>query len=103
MTATCDYFCAYYAELQRAEDDSMTTPRTLHEICVDALRATCGWCWSEPGEPCVTVDPGGTHIARFDRAERHGLISGPDFRAVCEHAIAFTNATVVYDSAEVAA
>ena len=100
MTAPCGW-CDYYAGL--AEDASMTTPRTLHDICEDTLRATCGHCWSEPGEPCVTVDPGGTHIARFDRAERHGLISGPDFRAVCEHAIAFTNATVVYDSAEVAA
>jgi hypothetical protein len=95
MSATCDYFRAYYADLQRAEDDPMATPRTLHEICVDALRATCGHCWSEPGQPCVTVDPDGFHVARFDRAERHGLISGPDFKAVCEHAVVFTNSEAV--------
>ena len=102
MTATCDYFCAYYAALERAEDASMTQ-RTIHEISVDALRVNCGHCWSEPGEPCVTVDPGGTHVARFGRAERRGLISRPDFRVVARHAVVFTNATVVYDPESVAA
>ena len=102
MNTPCGW-CAVYADLERAEDVPMTTQRTIHEICLDALRATCGHCWSEPGEPCVTVDPSGFHVARFGRAERRGLITPRDFRTITEHAVVFTNATGVYDSAEVAA
>lgn len=75
--------------------------RTLSGICADALHATCGHCWSIPGQPCVTVDPGGFHIARFARAMRRGLISDQDFLAVAEVAVVFTDATVVYETAAV--
>ena len=39
----------------------------------------------------------GYHVARFGRAMRRGLISGPDLIAVLETLDAFTSGTVVYD------
>lgn len=77
--------------------------RTLTEICADALRATCGECWSAPGQPCATPRPGGVHVARLGRAMRRGLVTGPDLIAVLETLDAFTAASVVYGEAEAAA
>jgi hypothetical protein len=86
--------------------------RSLHEICVDTSRATCGECWALPGDECVcTSAPApvpvtkgtpvrpvrGYHVARFARAVRRGLISAADFAAVLDIAIVFTPATVIYD------
>jgi hypothetical protein len=86
--------------------------RSLHEVCKDARCANCGECWALPGDECVfttapvsvPVTPGtpvqpvrGYHVARFGRAMRRGLISGPDLIAVLETLDAFTSGTVVYD------
>jgi hypothetical protein len=86
--------------------------RSLHQICVDTSRATCGECWAPPGDECVyTTAPApvpvtkgtpvrpvrGYHVARFARAVRRGLISAADFAAVLDIAIVFTPATVIYD------
>lgn len=68
--------------------------RSLHEICAAARQATCGECWQVPGEPCTQV-PEGDHVARFGRAMRRGLISGPELIAVLDRFAAFTTATVV--------
>jgi hypothetical protein len=85
--------------------------RPLHEICEDARRANCGECWAPPGDECVfttipvsvPVTPGtpvrpvrGYHVARFGRAMRRGLITGPDLMAVLDTAGAFTTSTVIY-------
>lgn len=80
LTAPCD-FCAYYAELERAE-----TSRTLAEITADALLANCGAgdCWAYPGEPCSCAP--GVHLARFARCRRKGLISDPDMCVVLDAA-----------------
>ena len=48
--------------------------RSLPEICEDVRQVNCGECWQVPGTPCT---PGGDHVARFGRAMRRGLISGP--------------------------
>jgi hypothetical protein len=60
--------------------------RPLAEIAADALLAGCGHgepgdgdCWAESGRPCNAP---GIHCARFDRAHRRGLISGPDMAVV---------------------
>jgi hypothetical protein len=39
----------------------------------------------------------GYHVARFARAQRRGLISGPDLMAVLDTAGVFTTSTVIYD------
>jgi hypothetical protein len=77
----------------------MTAPaaplaRSLHEICELVRQANCGECWQVPGKPC-TANPEGDHVARFGRAMRRGLISGPDLIAVLGTLDAFTTATVI--------
>jgi hypothetical protein len=88
--------------------------RSQHEICEAARLVNCGECWAIPGDECVytsipvsvPVTPGtpvqpvrGYHVARFGRALRRGLISGPELIAVLQALDAFTAATVVYDQA----
>jgi hypothetical protein len=86
--------------------------RSLREVCEAARQANCGECWALPGDECVftsvpvsvpvtlgtPVKPTcGYHLARFARAMRRGLITGPDLIAVLETVVCFTSATVVYD------
>ena len=88
--------------------------RSLHEICESAREANCGHCWAFPGDECVfttvpvslpvtkgtPVQPArGYHVARFARAMRRGLISGPELIAVLQVLDAFTQGTVVFDQA----
>ena len=68
--------------------------RSRHEICELARLVNCGECWQVPGKPCT---PEGDHVARFGRAMRRGLISGPDLIAVLQALDAFTNTTIVCD------
>jgi hypothetical protein len=75
--------------------------RSLPEICEAVRQANCGECWQVPGKPC-TRNPEGDHVARFGRAMRRGLISGPELIAVLGALDAFTNATVVETPVEVA-
>jgi hypothetical protein len=85
-------------ERTMANTTTATSPpaaRSLHEICEAARRVNCGECWQVPGKPCT---PQGDHVARFGRAMRRGLISGPDLIAVLQALDAFTNDTVVYDA-----
>ena len=77
----------------------MTAPavpqaRSLHEICAVARLANCGECWQVPGKPCT---PEGDHVARFGRALRRGLVTGPELIAVLQALDAFTSATIVCD------
>ena len=78
----------------------MTAPaaplaRSLPEISELVRQVNCGECWQVPGPPCT---PGGDHVARFGRAMRRGLISGPDLVAVLGTLDAFTTATVIRDA-----
>jgi hypothetical protein len=66
--------------------------RSPHETCEAARRVNCGECWQVPGKSCT---PEGDHVARFGRALRRGLITGPDLIAVLQALDAFTSATVV--------
>ena len=68
--------------------------RSRHEICMDARRVNCGECWQVPGTPCT---PEGDHVARFGRALRRGLVTGPELIAVLQALDAFTNTTIVRD------
>ena len=44
--------------------------------------ANCGQCWAAPGRPCTVSGPPGDHLARWQRAERRGLIGREDLAAV---------------------
>lgn len=67
--------------------------RPLAGIAADAIQAECGECWPGHGNPC---DAPGLHLARYARARRRGLISGPDMAVVLDAAPdVFTPATVI--------
>jgi hypothetical protein len=66
--------------------------RPLAEICQAARHANCGECWQVPGKLCT---PEGDHVARFGRAARRGLITGPELVAVLGAFDVFTTATIV--------
>jgi len=70
------------------------TTRSLQEICHAARQANCGECWQQPGRPC-TRDPEGDHVARFGRAARRGLITGPELVVVLADFDVFTTATII--------
>lgn len=55
------------------------TARSLHETCEAARRVNCGYCWQRPGPPCTAS---GDHLARYQRAERRGLITRAELAAV---------------------
>ena len=44
--------------------------------------ANCPQCWQRPGRPCTVTGPAGDHLARWQRAERRGLIGREDLAAV---------------------
>ena len=74
--------------------------RPLAEICQAVRLANCGQCWEVPGVPCTThpaTGAGGFHVARFARAMRRGLISGPELVAALAVPQVFVNATVIYE------
>ena len=57
------------------------TPRTVH--VTDLVRlANCPQCWQRPGKPCTVSGPPGDHLARWQRAEKRGLIRCEDLTAV---------------------
>ncbi len=68
--------------------------RSLHEACEAVRLVNCGECWQVPGTPCT---PEGDHVARFGRAMRRGLLTGPELIAVLQALDAFTNTTIVRD------
>jgi hypothetical protein len=89
--------------------------RGLHEICQNARSVDCGECGALPGDECIyttvpvslpvtrgtPVQPvRGYHVARFGRAFRRGLISGPELIAVLQVLDAFTQDTVVFDQSQ---
>jgi hypothetical protein len=37
--------------------------------------ANCPHCWQRPGRPCTIAGVPGDHLARWQRAERRGLIA----------------------------
>ena len=71
----------------------------LREISEASLGANCGFCWSPPGHPCVTADPDGTHVARYARAARKGLITSADLALILDALGVFTEASVLYEVA----
>jgi hypothetical protein len=55
--------------------------RSLHESSVAARLANCPQCWQRPGRPCTVSGPPGDHLARWQRAERRGLITRAELAA----------------------
>jgi hypothetical protein len=59
-----------------------TVDHTPAEAAALALLVVCGHCWAAPGVPCMFSGPAGQHLARYQRAERRGLITRAELAAV---------------------
>lgn len=59
----------------------------------------CGQCWQQPGRPCTITGPAGDHLARWQRAERRGLISRQDLAAVVARLEVIAPHVIVRDGA----
>jgi hypothetical protein len=55
---------------------------TATTVAQAARLANCSQCWQRPGRPCTVSGPPGDHLARYQRAERRGLITRADLAAV---------------------
>jgi len=62
-----------------------------------ARQVMCSMCWAPPGTPCQ--HPAGSHLARYMRARRQGLLTERDMDTVLDAADVFTTATVIRDGA----
>ena len=58
------------------------TTRTAVAITDLVRLANCPHCWQRPGKACTVAGVPGDHLARYQRAERRGLISREHLAAV---------------------
>ncbi len=81
----------------------MTAPaqaaRTLAEITEDVRRVNCGQCWQRPGRPCTVSGPPGDHLARYQRAERRGLITRGELAAAVAGLDVIAGHVIILDGA----
>jgi len=67
---------------------------------VPAVRlANCPHCWQRPGRPCTVTGSPGDHLARWQRAERRGLIGREDLAAVVDGLEAVAGHVIIRDGA----
>jgi hypothetical protein len=67
---------------------------------VPAVRlANCPHCWQRPGRPCTVTGSPGDHLARWQRAERRGLIGREDLAAVVASLEAIAGHVIIRDGA----
>jgi len=62
---------------------STTIPQAV-SVAAQARLVNCPQCWQVPGRPCTFTRPAGNHLARYQRAERRGLITRAELAAVVE-------------------
>ena len=65
-----------------------------------ARMANCPHCWQRPGRPCTIAGPPGDHLARWQRAERRGLITRADLAAVVAGLDVIAPHVIIRDGAE---
>ena len=64
-------------------DTGAAVPAAATITVTDLVRlANCPHCWQRPGRPCTVAGVPGDHLARWQRAERRGLVSREDLAAV---------------------
>lgn len=67
----------------------------LDELLRAAGVVNCGACGSLPDRPCRVPGEPGTHLQRFARARRRGLMSSADFSRLLVQFDDFTSTAVV--------
>ena len=75
-------FMARFAEQWLREHPGAVALDLKSEPARRVLLATCGYCWAASGEHCAGGP--GSHLARWIRAERKGLIIGTELAAALE-------------------
>ena len=58
------------------------TAGALAEVVERVRLANCPQCWQRPGRSCTVSGLPGDHLARWQRAERRGVIGREDLAAV---------------------
>jgi hypothetical protein len=78
---------------------STTIPQTPVAVADLVRMANCPHCWQRPGRPCTITGPDGDHLARWQRAERRGLISREDLAAAVAGLEVIAGHVIVRDGA----
>jgi hypothetical protein len=63
-----------------------------------ARQVMCSLCWAPPGTPCQR-DPAGSHLARYQDAERRGVLGRQDLAAVIGGLDAIAGHVIIPDDA----
>ncbi len=61
--------------------------------------ANCPQCWALPGRPCTVAGLPGDHLARWQRAERRGLIVREELAAVVAGLEVIASHVIIRDGA----
>ena len=75
------------------------TPRVTVTVTDLVRLANCPQCWQRPGRQCTVADPPGDHLARWQRAERCGLIGRADLAAVVAGLEVIARHVIIRDAA----
>jgi hypothetical protein len=75
---------------QQPSDVTPLTPAAAAQL------VNCPQCWKVPGGPCW---PWGSHLARYQRANRRGLLSDEDLAAVVAELPVIAGHEIVRDGA----
>jgi hypothetical protein len=78
---------------------STTIPQTPAAVTDLVRMANCPHCWQRPGKPCTITGPAGDHLARWQRAERRGLIGREDLAAAVAGLEVIAGHVIVRDGA----
>jgi hypothetical protein len=74
-------------------------PRAVADVTDLVRLANCPHCWQRPGRPCTVSGPPGDHLARWQRAERRGLIGRADLAAAVATLEVIAGHVIVRDGA----
>jgi hypothetical protein len=74
-------------------------PRAVVAVTDLVRLANCPQCWQRPGRACTVSGASGDHLARWQRAERRGLIGREDLAAVVAGLEVIASHVIVRDGA----
>lgn len=75
-------------------------PRLTVAVTDLVRMANCPHCWQRPGRPCTVSGAPGDHLARWQRAERRGLIGRADLAAVVVGLEVIAGHVIIRDGAQ---
>ena len=82
------------------EQASAGTPRVTVAVTDLVRLANCPQCWQRPGRPCTVSGAPGDHLARWQRAERRGLIARDALASVVADLEVIAGHVIIRDGAQ---